>query len=464
MKREKCLVPGLAFLGMLAMAGCQAGELISTKGTATMDSVPGTIRIKGDSPAGSNFIADHFDPLHITREDGRLNVRAFEELNGGRPSLLCTKTKPHTSYSATYQFTAGDVRQAALWVFEQGRAWASPFAWRIDDGPWRKAPAQLWMQKSRSFKDGPTFSWCRLGDVSLSAGKHALEISVSEPKEDGVYLISQDSFVFMPKEPLVGDYAENYPFAIASTDFEKPGKQAIFLWDATPPDMKVDDGFRPWLEPYPMQTDRPLGAVLVIPGGAYRVRAPYEGTPVAKRFNEAGLHAFVLQYRVAPHMRQEALADGQRAIRLIRANAARWNVAADRLAVCGFSAGAHLSGSLGMNVLDGRSDAADPLERFSSRPDAIILGYSPANGSFDVDKGLPANFPPTFIWHTVEDAQVPVDNSIRIAQALRKSKIPFEIHLYPHGPHGLALAEKNPHVASWVPLCLTWLDELGWKK
>jgi acetyl esterase/lipase len=314
------------------------------------------------------------------------------------------------------------------------------------------------MQGMRAFKEGPTFAWVRLGEVAVKAGKHTLEISITQPKGNGQFLISQDCFVIVPKKPL-GDLLENYPFKLEA---EKPSRRAIFLWDGKSPGTEIDDGFRPWIEPYPIKTSKPLGAVLVFPGGAYVARTPFEGSPVAKRFNEMGSHAFVVQYRVAPHTLEEALADGQRAVRLIRAKAALWNVAPDRIAVCGFSAGGHLSGSLGITVLKGDADAKDPIDRCSSRPDAIILSYAPS--SFDDNKDLPADFPPVFAWQTGEDSAVKADNLVRIGQALQKNNTPFEMHLFPHGPHGMGLAGNDRHAAQWTKLCGMWLEELGWKK
>ena len=116
-----------------------------------------------------------------------------------------------------------------------------------------------------------------------------------------------------------------------------------------------------------------------------------------------------------------------------------------------------------MQAIAGTPDADDLYERHSTNPDAVILAYAPVFGTFEVEKGLPDSFPPAFIWHTVEDDVVNVNHSIRIAQALQKQNVPFEMHLYPKGRHGLGLAEDNPHVATWMDLCCTWLEQMGWK-
>jgi len=260
-------------------------------------------------------------------------------------------------------------------------------------------------------------------------------------------------------------------------------EQSIELWPGTVPGSDVEDGFVPALDLYPVETDRPLGAVLVCPGGGYQGRAPHEGGAVARRFNAAGLHAFVVQYRVAPHRHPAPLLDAARAMRIIRQHAQEWQVHPDRIAVCGFSAGGHLAGSLGVYHADAK--VGDDMDRIPCRPDALILcypvitsGLHTHGGSFanllgvdapqdlrekmSLERQVSAETPPTFLWHTFDDPGVPVENSLLFAQALRQCGVPFELHVYPSGRHGLGLAPEAPHVATWAGLCCEWLAEMGW--
>lgn len=257
------------------------------------------------------------------------------------------------------------------------------------------------------------------------------------------------------------------------------------LWDDVPPGASPDLPFRPWLEAYPLDVDAPRGAVLVCPGGGYATRAPHEAEPVARAFNEAGYHAFVVQYRVAPHRHPEPLLDAARAIQLIRERANGWHVDPAHVAVCGFSAGGHLTASLGVHYdLDVLHESGLP-DAPPCRPDALILGYpvisagvsrhagsfknllgpDPAPAALDLmslERQVTDATPPAFLWHTADDPAVPVENSLEFAMALRRHDVPFELHVYPSGRHGLGLAPEHPHIATWMDLSCAWLREMGW--
>ncbi|HNT77019.1 MAG TPA: alpha/beta hydrolase [Anaerolineae bacterium] len=256
------------------------------------------------------------------------------------------------------------------------------------------------------------------------------------------------------------------------------------LWPDVPPASSPEDDFRPWLEAYVLPTETPLGAVLVCPGGGYNHRAPHEAEPIARRFNASGYHAFVVHYRVAPHRHPAPLLDVARALRIIRQRAARWRVAPARVAVLGFSAGGHLAASLGVHFGMTGLQQGDALDALSPRPDALILCYPVISagiyghgGSFEsllgpaalpelrqwmsLEHQVTAETPPTFLWHTADDGSVPVENSLLFAQALRDHGVPFELHVYPHGSHGLGLAETSPHMATWAALAAEWLAALG---
>ncbi len=233
--------------------------------------------------------------------------------------------------------------------------------------------------------------------------------------------------------------------------------------------------------------DRPIGGVLICPGGGYALRSSHEGTEVARAFNSEGLHAFVLQYRVKPARHPLPLRDAVNAMRLLRARANSLWLDADHIAACGFSAGGHLAGCL---ALMGDSSELDPPGAGNppARPDALILCYAvitsgPQGHAGTIDRLLgrdatpeerarislehrvTPDAPPTFIWQTSDDPAVPLDNALLLASALRRAGLPLEMHVYPHGGHGLGLAREkddNPRVAEWFPQCLAWLRERGW--
>lgn len=261
-----------------------------------------------------------------------------------------------------------------------------------------------------------------------------------------------------------------------------PAEQApLPLWPhgATP-----SEGEIPHLTPFLVGADEPTGAVIVCPGGGYRGRAAHEGAPVARWLNSLGIVAFVLDYRVAPSHHPIPLADAQRAIRTVRHNAATWHVRPDRVGILGFSAGGHLAATAGTHFDAGDARATDPIERQSSRPDALVLCYAVISfGEFRHDGSMvnllgpeppehlrrllsnelhvTADTPPTFLWHTGDDAGVPVENALLFANALRRNSVPFALHIYPHGRHGLGLAPDDPIVRTWSALCGQWLAAAG---
>ena len=259
----------------------------------------------------------------------------------------------------------------------------------------------------------------------------------------------------------------------------------IPLWENKPPASAPEDSFIPTIEPYLLPGDQARGAVIVLPGGGYSGRADHERTPIAKFFNEKGLHAFCLDYRVSPNRHPAPLLDACRAVRIVRSRAQEWKVKPDKIAALGFSAGGHLTGSLGVFYDMKELKGIDPQESVSARPDAIVLCYPVIlsgalghKGSFDnllgneaseetrdrfsLDKQVRPDMPPAFLWHTFADQGVPVENSLKFALAMKEKKVPFEVHIYPDGLHGLGLAPSDPHVATWAPLCAEWLIKQGW--
>lgn len=242
---------------------------------------------------------------------------------------------------------------------------------------------------------------------------------------------------------------------------------------------------KPSIAPYIANADCLHGAIIICPGGGYVRKAHHEGEPVALWLNSIGISAFVLNYRVALSYRHPyPLMDVQRAIRYVRYYAAKWNIDPNRVGVLGFSAGGHLAATVGTHFDNGYADADDPIDRMSCRPDVMILCYPVItfgeyrhHGSMvsligenppDELKNFLSNelhvtpdTPPTFLWHTADDQSVPVENSLLFAQALSRCGVPFELHIYPHGRHGLGLAVDDPHVRGWTELCTRWLKSLG---
>lgn len=259
----------------------------------------------------------------------------------------------------------------------------------------------------------------------------------------------------------------------------------INLWDSTPGFDPAFDQDPPSLEPFLLPGEQPHGAVIVFPGGGYNHLADHEGEPVARWLNAEGIAAFVLRYRVAPYRHPNPWQDASRAVRLVRWRAAEWNLCPDRIGVLGFSAGGHLAAILSNRWDSGNPGAADPVERFGSRPDAAVLCYpvitfseryhhggslrsllgdpppSELVESLSAERGVTAQTPPAFLWHTADDDRVPVENSLLYAAALRRCSVPFELHIFPNGRHGLGLAFDEPVAGQWRSLCARWLKEAG---
>ena len=229
-------------------------------------------------------------------------------------------------------------------------------------------------------------------------------------------------------------------------------------------------------------------AVVIAPGGGYvNLAMGYEGYDVARWLNAHGVAAFVLKYRLGPAYRDPIeLEDAQRAMRLVRAGAAGYGVAADRIGMWGFSAGGHLTATAGTQFDEGRAGAADAVDRVSSRPDFLILAYPVITmrrglthmGSHDALLGPGATpedearmsaetrvtprTPPTFLFATSDDSVVPVMNSVLFYEALIKAGVPAEMHLFQHGQHGVGLAQSKAALRVWPELLLTWMTERGY--
>jgi acetyl esterase/lipase len=202
--------------------------------------------------------------------------------------------------------------------------------------------------------------------------------------------------------------------------------------------------------------------ILILPGGGYQMCSDRESEPIALSYLQAGYNAFVLEYSLKEDSRfPKPLKDAEQALLLIREHASAWHVDPDKIACIGFSAGGHLASHLGA------SDVA--------RPNALLLGYgafirSDGHGWSYPTVQVDAKFPPSFLFHTYEDGLVPVDTSLWLALELSKHKVPFDLHVFTKGVHGLSLGtdsvtwgegyQAQPRFAEWLKLSLSWLDEI----
>ena len=262
------------------------------------------------------------------------------------------------------------------------------------------------------------------------------------------------------------------------------------LWPNGAPDAHGNEPTdQPWVDVWRAAKDKANGAAFVVcPGGGYGgLAADHEGVQPAKFFNSLGVSAFVLHYRLGSkgyHYPVE-LHDVQRAIRLVRANAAQYGIDPHRIGVIGFSAGGHLTSMAATLFEDGKADAADPVDRVSSRPDVAVPCYPVIsmiesyghkgsrknllgpNDNDDLARQVSTetrvtdNTPPCFIFQTDEDTVVPAENAIHFYLALRQHKVPAELHLYQPGPHGVGLMQGDPVLGTWPQHLAAWLRNRG---
>jgi len=265
--------------------------------------------------------------------------------------------------------------------------------------------------------------------------------------------------------------------------------QTRLLWPGGAPGaLGGNDSDMPSVTIYLPPADQTSGAAVVVcPGGGYgHLAMDHEGKQIAEWLNARGIAAFVLKYRLGPRYHHPIeLGDAQRALRTVRAQAAEFRVAPDRIGVWGFSAGGHLASTLGTHFDAGDPNAPDPIDRVSCRPDFMILAYPviSLDGEY-VHKGsrrnllgddpdpklvellsnerqVTAQTPPTFLFHTDGDKTVPPENSVRFYLALRQAGVPAEMHIYERGNHGVGLAQKDPILSTWPDRLADWLRNRG---
>ncbi|HEX7893740.1 MAG TPA: alpha/beta hydrolase [Terriglobales bacterium] len=237
----------------------------------------------------------------------------------------------------------------------------------------------------------------------------------------------------------------------------------------------------------PMDPTRSGTAVLIAPGGSYHMLASnHEGRQVANWFNAMNVTAFVLKYRLGPKYHNPIeLQDAQRAMRWVRAHAAQYGYDPNRVGMMGFSAGGHLTSTVGTHFDDGNPAASDPIDRVSCKPDFLILGYpvitmlppyahegsvtnllgdnstTEQRKQMSSELHVTAQTPPTFLLSTTGDGLVPVENTVMFYMALRKAGVPAEMHVFEKGPHGVGLDLADPVLGVWPTLLSNWLRERG---
>lgn len=248
----------------------------------------------------------------------------------------------------------------------------------------------------------------------------------------------------------------------------------IDLWDKVP---LYTEGEIPYMTHYAPDVKRGDGAIVIFPGGGYSRRAGHEGVGYAEFLCEFGVNCFVVEYRVAPNRFPAPLLDARRAIRYVRANAEKFGINPDKIAVMGSSAGGHLAAIAATykDKIDG--EGVDELDNVSHKVNAQILCYPVLTvgghcGSFHnlLDKNFSAlrdsvtpaiicdrETAPLFLWHTAEDTVVNVIGSYEYATRLRELHIPVEMHVYPMGRHGLGLLPEVPYVTDWAKNLEKWL-------
>jgi acetyl esterase/lipase len=281
---------------------------------------------------------------------------------------------------------------------------------------------------------------------------------------------------------------------LMTTPMPLPTAPVVPLWNGPAPQSHgtaPDD--TPRLYVYlPEKPAKPGPAIIICPGGGYGMLAfEHEGINEAEWFQQRGIPAFVLFYRLPAngYRHPVPLLDAQRAVRLLRSRAAEWNIDPAKIAVMGFSAGGHLVSTLDTHFDAGDAKAADPIDRQSCRPDFTVLVYpvitlevkgvthegSKANllgpnpdpalvHSLSNDTQVTPQTPPTLLVHAEDDHGVPIENSRLMLAALQKAGVPSALQEYPHGGHGFGFGPKQTAApAGWLDRAYEWLQTQGFK-
>jgi acetyl esterase/lipase len=267
------------------------------------------------------------------------------------------------------------------------------------------------------------------------------------------------------------------------------------LWpDGAPGAKGGTEGDKPTLTLYLPPKEKATGTAIVIcPGGGYGALATdHEGLQIGQWLNSFGVAGFMVKYRHrntgAGYGHPAPLQDAQRAIRMVRSRAMEWGVDPNRIGILGFSAGGHLASSASTHFHESFYEPKDRIDRVSCRPDFAVLVYPVISltesfthvGSrrnllgpnpdpalvekMSSEKQVTPQTPPTFLIATWEDTGVPAENSIYYYLALRKAKVPAEMHIFLKGPHGFGLGQKIEGTSAWPGLCQKWMERAGFLK
>jgi acetyl esterase/lipase len=285
--------------------------------------------------------------------------------------------------------------------------------------------------------------------------------------------------------------AQKPPCATAGENNSYLGIETIRLWPGDAPQARgkacEDTPTLTIFEPQPGHENG--SAVVVLPGGGYvGLAGNLEGRQVADWFAAHGFRAFILSYRLSSngYLLPVPLLDAQRAVQTVRARARDYQIAPNRIAIIGFSAGGHLAALASTQFIAGKPEAEDPVERVSSRPDYLVLGYpwigaissdtshltycklfnvmdrcEAMRAAYSPDLFVSKETPPTFIYHTTTDDTVPVEQGLRFYEALLKAGVPAEMHIFAKGSHGSGLGKGDAALDQWPNLLEIWLRAQG---
>ena len=276
--------------------------------------------------------------------------------------------------------------------------------------------------------------------------------------------------------------ADNIPNRVPSSE-----KEIVVSEDI----VRISKVQEPTLEVYlPSKANATGKAVLIFPGGGYHILAyDWEGTDIAKFLNSKGIAGIVVKYRLPTsesviEKHKVPLIDAQRAVRMVRSYADKWNIEDGNIGIMGFSAGGHLASTLGTHFEEKVYDKQDSADDLSARPDFMVLVYpvisfseaATHSGSkkaligetptrelvehYSNELQVTENTPPTFLVHAADDKGVIPDNSILFFQALRKKEVSATLHIYPHGGHGFSLATKDAYLRGWTDRLVEWIENL----
>lgn len=413
---------------------------------------------------------------------------------------------PEIAPNNDFSIHTDDGTCADAWEWIINAAFERPYSYSktISDDPYC-APERVFFVREHaqdigtaSLKVSPEKSWLHMVGVhpwasGRGAAKYVVEAVLKRACDMGInelYLDTDDfrlsairTYLDMGFEPVEDDeeMAERWAAVREKLNaYVKKERKVIKLWPDGEIPLWREGNKVPAIEAYPVEGSK--GAVVVCPGGGYSWHASHEGAHITRMLNASGISSFVLTYRVAPCHYEAPLTDAKRAIRTVR------SMGYEKVGILGFSAGGHLCCSAATLYDKGRPEAEDPIERYSSRPDAFVPCYAVASfvsyrhqgsvenllGEHKTDGAMLRRFsaelqvtpdtPPAFIWHTAADEAVPVENSIQLAASLSKAGVPFEMHIFPNGPHGLGLAMGKPGASEWSALCQKWLLRQGFGK